>query len=157
MGEILSAFSNSASITTWFRTCWLPPGQTLIKILWRTPQSWLSLYGPLHQKCVMGRSCKLPAQLLLQRHEMGKTTISISSGMGTTSVIHILLPTLLTLATPSGDNSGLQEFAPGYNIPWCECYSILACSQGISFLSPLQRQVRVRLFLEAFPEFSSQI
>lgn len=107
--------------------------------------------------CFLSRPCKLPSYLLLQHHEMGKITLNISSGMETTSVIHVLLPTPLTLASPSEDSSELQQLAPDYNIPWCDCYSILACSQGFIFPNPLQKQGRMELLLEAFPEFSGQI
>lgn len=62
IGEIHCAFSDSASITMCFRFGWLPPSQTLTETLWRTPQSWLLLYGPLHQNCVVG--CLLHLQAL---------------------------------------------------------------------------------------------
>lgn len=83
--------------------------------------------------CSICRPWKLPAQLLLQHQEMGRTTISISYGMGTTSVIHVLLPTLLTLATPSGTAQDYKNLLQIKKIWWCDCCSILACSQGISF------------------------
>lgn len=52
-----------------------------------------------------------------------------------------------------GQLKSLLWFAISH-IPWCDCDSILVCSQGISFLSSAQRQGRARLLLRAFSDFS---